>query len=184
MRTVAHALLASYLLLGVPHPATAADKIKIEIVEATTTIGLVPHTNPGSPERITTNCDTRLNKNTANTDCDSKVNPATGPSSSLLPETLSFEAKAIFPNSSHVKLVCFPSRWNKKCKGITPIAPPMPGSMCFLDAIAALVANAAAGSTKSCTTKNLGIYRAKYEKDALVIYAPNGKLEYQIAGSW
>jgi hypothetical protein len=38
MRTVA-TFLAS-VLLGMTHPATAADKIKIEIVEATTTIGL------------------------------------------------------------------------------------------------------------------------------------------------
>jgi hypothetical protein len=116
MRAFAPALLIAYLLFGVPHLATAANKIKIEIVETTMTIGMVPHTGPGTPEHISTHC------NRMGTDCDSTVIPATDPSSSSVPEILSFEAKAIFPDGSHVKLMCFPSRWNKKCGGIIPIA--------------------------------------------------------------
>jgi len=191
MRTVAPALLASCLLLGVPQRAAATDKFKIEIVETTMTVGLMPHTDPGSPEHIRTNCNTRAHNNTASTNCDSTVIRSTGPSSSLLPDILSFEAKAIFPDGSHVKLMCFPSRSNKKCKGITPIAPKTPDT-CLFDAIAAFAANtdAVAGATKSCTVENLGFYQAKWEYDkntaaiVLVIYGPRGILKYQARDSW
>ncbi|MGO9083943.1 MAG: hypothetical protein ACLQBK_01850 [Candidatus Sulfotelmatobacter sp.] len=197
MRTLAPVLLASYLLLGVPHPVIAADKIKIEIVEATTTIGLMVQTDPGSPERITTHC------NGAGTDCNSTVIPATDPSNSLVPGILFFQAKAIFPDGSHVELMCFPSRLNKECGGITPIAGgtlDLDSANCFLDA---MVAHApAVGTTKSCTTKKLGFYQAKWEYDKnierttdhlrhdlrpgpdLVIYGPKGKVRYQVKGSW
>ncbi len=212
MRTVAHALLVSCLLLGVPQSAIGADKLKIEIVEVTTTIGLAPYTDPGSREHILTNC------NRAGTYCDSTVIPATDPSSSLLPSFLSFEAKAIFPDGSHVELMCFPSRLNKGCGGITPIAGSpaaiqdkekldsldFPGSVkCFNDAAMAFIKNVlAADKTATCTTKNLGIYKAKWEYDKnieritdhvkhnlrpgpdLVIYGPNRKVRYQVKGSW
>jgi hypothetical protein len=102
MRSVAPALLASYLFLGVPHSATATDKIKIEIVEATTTIVMVAHTFPGTPEQITTHCDTRVDVN-----CNSTVVPATESVSGLVP-SLVFRAKAIFPDGSHAELTCFP----------------------------------------------------------------------------
>ncbi len=193
MRTIALALLASYLLLGVPHPATATDKIKIEIVEATMAIGLAPHTDPGTPEQIHTHC------NKAGTDCNSTVVPATDPSSSLVPDILSFEIKAIFPDGSHVELMCFPSRLNKGCGGITPIAGSTPDDFdCFNDAML----TAAVGTTKSCTAKNLGFYRAKWQYDKnierttdhlehnlrpgpdLVIYGPKRKVRYQVKGPW
>jgi hypothetical protein len=187
MRIGAPLLITSYLLLGVPQAATATGKIKIEIVEATTTVGLVPHTNPGSPERITTNCDTRVHSNSARTDCDSTVTPATDPSSSLLPQILSFEVKAIFPDGSHVKLMCFPwppSHLSKECGGVTPIAgSTLDAANCFLDA---MVTNApAVGTTKSCAVKNIGSYRAEYDKNLdVVIYGPKRKVRYQIKGSW
>jgi len=41
-----------------------------------------------------------------------------------------------------------------------------------------------ADGTTICTTKNLGIYQAKCNKNDLVIYGPNGKLKYQITGLW
>lgn len=212
MRTITLALLVSYLLLGVPHPATAADKIKIKIVEATMTIGLASHTDPGTPEQIHTHC------NRAGTDCNSTVIPATDPSSSLLPQILSFEVKAILPDGSHVELMCFPSRLNKGCGGITPIAGSpaaiqdkekldsldFPDSVkCFNDAVMAFIKNVlAADKTATCTTKNLGFYQAKWEYDKnieritdhvkhnlrpepdLVIYGPNRKVRYQVKGSW
>jgi hypothetical protein len=184
MRIVSVALLGSCMLPGASHPATAADKIKIEIVEATTTIGLVPRTFPGTPEQIRTRCDTRVDVN-----CNSTVIPATEPSSELLPEVLSFELRAIFPDGSHVKLVCSPSSLNKKCGGIIPIAGSTPESVnCFLSAMASPTtwAASAAGATKDCTNRNLGIYRAKWEYDklSLLIYEAGGKKEYRIAGSW
>ena len=40
----------------------------------------------------------------------------------LYGEIRSLEVKAICPDGSHVKLMCFPSRLNKKCRGITPVA--------------------------------------------------------------
>jgi hypothetical protein len=188
-------LLVSFLLLGVSQTATATDKIKIEIVETTLTIGLVTHTTPGSPERINTNC------NKAGTHCDSTVIPPSEPGSSLLPEVLSFEAKAIFPDGSHIELVCFPSRLDKRCGGITAIAgSTIDSANCFLDA---MVAHApAVGTTKSCTTRSLGFYQAKWEYDKdiaratdhllhhlrpgpdLVIYGPKRKVKYQVQGSW
>jgi hypothetical protein len=194
MRTVASALLVCCLLFGVPHPATAADKIRIEIVEATTTIGLMPYTDPGSPERISTNCDTRLHKNTASTDCNSTVTPAIARSSSWLPSILSFEVKVILPNGSHMKLMCSPSPSNKKCGGIKPVAGSAPdrgkcefdASVAFIAtgaavnacaanaddcavAVKALSANApAADATKTCTAQNLGFYKARWEYDKSV----------------
>jgi hypothetical protein len=180
MRTVAPALLASYLLFGMPHSAIAADKIKIEIVEVTTMIVMVAHTFPGTPEQITTHCDVRVDIN-----CNSTVTPAADPASGLVPSFV-FSAKAILPDGSHVELTCFPISRDKGCKGITPLTTnnSMPG--CVLDAIAAFARNAqaVAGNTASCTTKNPGFYQAKREKNGLVIYSPNGKLRYQIAGSW
>ena len=178
MRAFAPAFLIAYSLLGVTHPAAAADKFKIEIVETTMTIGLVPHTDPGTPEHISTHC------NRTGTDCDSTVIPATDPSSSLLPEILSFEAKAIFPDGSHVKLMCFPSRLNKKCGGIMPIAGSgtLDSANCFLDA---MVTNApAVGTTKSCTAKNLGFYQAKIDKNVNLVISATRKVTYQMKGSW
>jgi len=178
MRTVANAFLAS-VLLGLSYPATAADKIKIEIVEATATIGLQPHTSLGTPEQIRTHCDTRVDVN-----CVSTVTPATEPSSSLLPQVLFYEAKAVLPDGSHATLTCFPSRWNKKCKAIESVASTGDATKCFMEAVAGFAANRDTKETKTCTTKNLGVYRAKREKDEVMIYAPDGKLEYRITGSW
>ncbi|MGA3104167.1 MAG: hypothetical protein ABSD53_06780 [Terriglobales bacterium] len=195
MRTVASTLLVSYLLLGVLQPVTAADKIKIEITETTITVGLTPRTDPGRPEHINTHC------NRAGTNCDSVVTPATDPSSSLVPQILSFEAKAVFPDGSHVELMCFPSRLNKECGGVTPITGSRTESVnCFLDA---MVAHAPpVGTTKTCTTQNLGLYQAKWEYDKnaeritdhalhdlrpgpdLIIYGPQRKVKYQVKGLW
>jgi hypothetical protein len=212
MRTVAPALLAFYLLFGMPRSATAAGKIKIEIVEATTTIGTMYRTDPGSPEQIHTQC------NSAGTDCNSTVIPAIDPSSSFVPEYLSFEIKAIFPDGSHVELMCFPSPLkvlNNRCGGITPSAGSPAAiqkkekldSLDFSDCVSkALVDFAksvlAPDKTVTCTTKKLGIYEAKWEYDKnierwtdhmkhdlrpvqdLVIYGPYGKVKYQVKGSW
>ncbi|MGA2202026.1 MAG: hypothetical protein ABSG40_08700 [Terriglobales bacterium] len=245
MRAVIVALLAFCLLLGLPHVATAAGKTKIEIVEATTTVGTTLRTDPGSPEQIHTQC------NSAGTDCNSTVIPATDPSSSLIPWVLSFEIKAIFPDGSHVELMCFPSplsapseqpqapplgggramqtigavmqiknsrRPSERCGGIAPSAG-SPAAIqdkekldslevsdsfkCFNDAAMAFIKNVlAADKTATCTTKNLGFYKAKWEYDKnieritdhlkynlrpgpdLVIYSRYGKVRYQVKGSW
>jgi hypothetical protein len=179
VRIGASAWLASFLLLGTPHPA-AADKLKIEIVEATTIIVMVAHSSPGMPEQITTHCDTRVDVN-----CTSTVTPATEPIGGLVPSFV-FKVKAILPDGSHVELTCFPFSWNKECKGVTPMVPNTSTPGCILDAIAAFATNAhaAAGNSASCTTKNLGSYQVKRNKNDLVIYAPNGKLKYMITGSW
>ncbi len=181
MRTIVPALLASCLLFGLSRPARAADKIKIEIVETTMTIGLVPYTSPGTPEQIRTHCDTRVDVN-----CVSTVTPATEPTSYTTPQILAYEVNAILPGGSHAQLMCFPSRWNKRCKGISAIAPNTPDSAkCFMEAIAAFALNHDnPKETKTCTAKNLGVYSAKRDKDEVVISAPNGKLEYRITGSW
>ncbi len=171
-RAVAPTLLASCLLAGA-RPAAAADKIKIEIVEATTTIGLVPHTFAGTPERIQTHCDIRTDVN-----CNSTVIPGTAPSSDLLPQVLLFEVKAILPDHSHLTLICIPSVVNKKCGGIIPVAGSTPDSMsCFLNAMAnpeAWGASASvAGATKTCTTTNLGFYRGEMRTRILSWWSTN-----------
>jgi hypothetical protein len=182
MRAVGHELLVLCLLLGVSRPSMAADKIRVEIVEATATLVLVARTSPGTPEQIRTHCNMLVDVN-----CTSTVIPATDPSSSLVPEVALFDAKAVLPDGSHVELTCSPSPWNKKCRDIAPIVPNAQDSAkCFLDAIATLAANphAAVGSTASCTTKNLGFYRGVRNKDEIVIHGPDGKLQYRISGSW
>ncbi len=179
MRTIAPALLCS-VLLGITHLATAADKIKIEIVESAATIGLIPRTSPGTPEQVRTHCDTRVDVN-----CVSTVTPATEPSSALLPQVLVYTAKAILPDGSHATLTCFPSRWEKKCKWVESATSTGDGVKCYMEAIAGFASNHEnTNETKTCTTKNLGVYRAKRDRDDVVIYSTNGKLEYRITGSW
>jgi len=180
-RAIVRALLASGLLFGSPHPADAADKIKIEIVETTMTIGLVPFTSPGTPEQIRTHCDTRVDVN-----CISTVTPATEPTSYTMPQILVYEVKAILPDGSHAQLMCFPSRWNKKCKGVeSSVSNGSDASRCFMDAIATFASNHEdTKKTKTCTTKNLGVFSAKRDKDEVLISAHNGKLEYRVTGSW
>lgn len=180
MRAIKHALSASCLLLGMTHLAAAADKIKIEIVESTATIGLISRASPGTPEQIRTHCDTHVDVN-----CISTVTPSTEPSVTQLPAVLVYEAKAILPDGSHAKLTCFPNRWNKKCKWVESATSSSDGAKCYMEAITAFASNhETTNETKTCTTKNLGAYRAKRNKDDLVIYSANGRLEYRITGPW
>lgn len=181
MRIVSSALLASSMLLGASNLATAADKIKIEIVEGTTTIVMVAHTSPGSLEQIRTHCDTRVDVN-----CTSTVTPATDPVSGLVPSFV-YSARAGLPDGSHVEMTCFPIPGDKACKGIAPQSTANDQTpSCVLDAIAAFAKNAqaASGDAARCTTKGLGLYQAKRDKNDVVIYARNGKLRYRITGSW
>lgn len=162
-------LLAGCLVLGA-HVA-ASDKIKIEIVETTDRITMLPHTFPGVPEQIHTHCDASVAGNTASGDCNTTVSPATNSSIGLTPSS-DHSARAILPDGSHANLVCFP--WNKGCGMIVPVAPEKSSSHC--DAV---------GVGSTCTTNHLGLYQAKRNKNELVIYTPNGKVRYQIAtGSW
>jgi len=171
MRTLAPVLLASCLSLAVPYPATAADKIKIEIVEATETMLMLPRYVPGTREQVSTHCDASVQGDTAKGDCNTTVAPATNPSSVLMP-SFEFSAKAILPDGSHVALVCYP--WNKNCWSIAPMAPERSNSNC----------DTVSSTGHTCTTRALGVYQAKRNENDLVIYAPNGKLKYQITGSW
>ncbi|MGA7046952.1 MAG: hypothetical protein WBA08_07540 [Candidatus Sulfotelmatobacter sp.] len=59
------------------------------------------------------------------------------------------------------------------------------GAKCYMEAIAGFASNHEnTNETKTCTTKNLGVYSAKRDKDEVVISAPDGKLKYRITGSW
>ena len=177
MRIVGPALLAVCFLLCGAKPATAAGKIRIEIVEATTKIVSMAHTSPGSPEQIRTHCDTRVDVN-----CTSIVIPATDPVAGTVPLFL-FSVKAILPDGSHVELTCLPS--DKKCKGVTATSSDESMTKCVMAAIASdAAAPARVGNTSTCTTKNLGFFEAKRDKNDVVLYTPNGKLRYQITGSW
>jgi hypothetical protein len=149
---------------------TAANKIKVEIVEATQTTLVVPLTTPGSPEQINTHCNANVSGNSASDDCKTIVTPATDPTTSLMP-TFLFSAKAILPDGSHAALSC--GLLDKDCWAIAPTAPERSTSECVTAAKATI-----------CTTKNLGVYQAKRNKNELMIYAPKGKVKYQITGSW
>jgi hypothetical protein len=151
--------------------AMAADKIKVDIVEATNTILMVPHTFPGSPEQIDTHCTARAVGNTANGDCTTVRRPATEAIAGSMP-TAEYSAKAILPDGSHAALTCYP--WNKNCGIIDPSASEKSSYNC----------DTTGAGNMTCTRKNLGVYRAKRDKNDLVIYGPNGKRRYQITGSW
>lgn len=129
--------LLTLAFLAMTHPAAAADKIKIEIVEATTSIGLVPYTSVGSPEKVYTHCDTLVDVN-----CVSTVIPATEPSSSSSPQVLSYQAKAVMPDGAHVTLTCVPFRGNKQCKGVESVASQTDQAVrCFMNAVAEFAAS-------------------------------------------
>lgn len=151
--------------------ALAADKIRIEIVETTDRIAMLPRTIPGTPERIHTHCDASVAGNSASGDCDTVVSPPTSPDTVKMPSA-NHSAKAILPDGSHANLFCFP--WDKGCGVITPMAPEKSSAHCE-----------AVGGGTTCTTEHLGSYQAKRSKNELLIYTPSGKVRYQIAaGSW
>lgn len=164
-------LFTLFLVALATSSAAAADKIKVEIVEATNTIVMVPHTFPGTPEEINTHCNASVAGNTANGDCNTTVKPATDPTTGLMPSA-QYSAKAILPDGTHAALVCYP--WNKNCGSIEPMATEKSSFNC----------DASGGGNMTCIRKNLGVYRAKRDKNDLVIYGPNGKLKYQITGGW
>lgn len=179
---VCWALLDSCLLLGFAHRAIAADKIKIEVAESTMTIGLVPYTSRGTPEQIRTNCST-----IAGVHCTSTVIQATNSESGLMPEILMFEVKAILPDGSHAQLSCFPNRGNKKCKPVRPtdFNSRYDSAACYMQAVAAFAStHDNPRETKTCTTKNVGVFSAKRDKDQFLISSHDGKLEYRVTGSW
>jgi hypothetical protein len=81
-------------------------------------------------------------------------------------------AKVILPNGDHANLMC----GNKRCALIKPIAPEKmspDATKCFR-----------LGNQFSCTTYNLGEYWATRKGNWLTIEAPNGKLTFEITGSW
>jgi hypothetical protein len=164
-------LTTCLLLGGLCRSAAAADKIRVEIVETTDEVLMLPRTFPGTPEQTNTHCDASAVGNTASGNCTTTVRPATEPTTGLMP-SFNHRAKAILPDGSHANLVCFP--WNKGCGVIAPLAPEKSRSNCE-----------ATGGNTTCVTTNLGFYQAKRNKGELVIYTPNGKVRYQIAtGSW
>jgi hypothetical protein len=112
----------------------AADKTKIEIVEATKIIQLLDTASGQTPH-------------------------------------LMFGAKAILPDGSHADLSCIAG--DNGCAGIEPAVAEKSSSDCE-----------SAGSITTCTTRHLGIYPMKRNKNYLTIYGPTGKLKYHIVGSW
>jgi hypothetical protein len=84
---------------------------------------------------------------------------------------LMFSAKAILPDGAHADLSCLAG--DKGCAGIEPMFAEKSSSNCE-----------SAGPITTCTTRNLGIYPAKRDKNYLTIYGPSGKLRYHIVGSW
>ncbi len=166
MRHIILILAIFCLFLLLPKSGAAADKIKIEIVESTRKMQTIDVTTVGSTGEIETHC-------TADgTDCKTTLRPATPPTpgKKLL---LQFFANTIFPDGSHVSLLCV-APGDNDCYGIAPQDPEK-----ALPASCKTTAN-----TITCTDRNLGTYLAKRSKDELVIYTSKGKVKYRIAGSW
>src|SRR5690348_10845378 len=84
-------------------PLIAAEKIKIQIVEATSVVQMMSVTLPGRPEQISTHCTESANGNTANGDCNTTVIPATNPTPGIRPNFV-FSAKAILPDGTHAEI--------------------------------------------------------------------------------
>jgi hypothetical protein len=171
-RAAAFVLLFGMLAVG--EFATAADKVKIEVVETTSQIKMVSVVVPASPETTDTHCSTSPIGNEY--DCRTTTMPATTATTGYRP-TFTFLAKAILPDGSHARIMCGVGA-DKDCALIAPWAPekstythgpcdfgPIEGDM-------------------TCTNRNLGFFWAKRKKDDLVIYGPKGKLTYHITGSW
>jgi len=117
-------------MFAVPQ-AVGGDKIKVEIVEATSTIQTL---NSGQLHFM-------------------------------------FDAKAILPDGSHAAMICLAG--DNGCAGIEPMAAEKSSRNCD-----------SAGKIMTCTTRDLGIYPAKRDRNYLTIYGPRGKLKYHIVGSW
>ena len=84
---------------------------------------------------------------------------------------LLFSAKAILPDGSHAELSCIAG--DNGCAGIEPMAAEKSSLNCET-----------AGNMTTCTTRDLGIYPTKRDRNYLTIYGPRGKLKYHIVGSW
>lgn len=81
-------------------------------------------------------------------------------------------AKVILPNGDHASLMC----GNKRCALIKPIVPEKMSpnaTECYH-----------LGNQFTCTTRDLGEYWATRKGNRLTIEAPNGKLTFEITGSW
>lgn len=86
--------------------------------------------------------------------------------------SLDIFAKVILPNGDHASLMC----GDKRCAKIKPLVPEKmspDSTKCFR-----------LGNQFSCTTYNLGEYWATRKGNWLTIEAPNGKLAFEITGSW
>jgi hypothetical protein len=127
------AILAWCFVLSVA-PASGADKVKIEIVEAVKTIQMLDTASGQIPH-------------------------------------LMFSAKVILPDGSHAELSCIAG--DNGCARIEPMVGERSSSNCET-----------AGNITTCTTRHLGIYPVKRDKNYLTIYGPAGKLKYHIIGSW
>src|ERR1035441_4952272 len=154
MRTI-FAFRAFLLLLVVAKTTAAAEKIRIEIVEATNVIQMLSVTVPGSPEQSDTRCTARVAGDTVASDCRTTVAPATQTATGLIPHFL-FSGKAILPDSSHASITCLSG--DKDCAGIAPMA-----------AEKSSVTRETAGTITTCTTRNLGTYFAKRKNNDLLI---------------
>jgi hypothetical protein len=81
-------------------------------------------------------------------------------------------AKVILPNGDHASLMC----GNKRCALPKPWAP---------EKMSPNATDCATiGTQSTCTTHDLGDYSATRKGNWLTIEAPNGKLTFEITGSW
>jgi hypothetical protein len=83
---------------------------------------------------------------------------------------LMFSAKAILPDGSHADLSCIAG--DSGCAGIEPMVAEKSSSN-----------RESSGNITTCTTRQLGTYPVKRDKNYLTIYGPSGKLKYHIVGS-
>ncbi len=145
----------------------AAQKIKIEVVEAKQNVIVTGGPKPGSPEKTETRCKTVDKDGEKTQECTTVTTPAVPPSNAPFQTSVSFSAKIILPDGTHAELFCV--EFSPGCGKIQSATPER-------------TKRTLNGASE--TTTNLGIFEAKRERNEMVIYTANGKRKYQIMGSW
>jgi len=162
------ALLAAVLGLLLAGPrCLAAQKMKIEIVEATQHVTISGGPKPGTPEKKETRCKTVEKDGEKTQDCTTVTTPAVPPSNEPVQMAVTFSAKIILPDGTHASLFC--AEGAKECGTIQSATPERTKET---------------WNGPSKTVTGLGMFEAKRRNNEIVLFTPNGKRRYQIMGSW
>jgi hypothetical protein len=146
----------------------AAEKLKIEVVEATQSfLSMGGGPKPAIPEKKETHCKTNEKDGEKSQDCTTVTTPAVPASYTPAEAIVTYTAKVILPDGTHALLQC--EGFYDGCGKIVSATPERTKQKW-------------AGSSE--TTTGLGSFEAKRNKDEITIYTASGKRKYKIVGSW